>query len=171
MSTNSYSDLSADTLRMLGKTADAEAVTQKVLLQVVRKLDTFRGESSLSTWLHRITVNAVLAHRRQLARRKERQLEDPMDQFLADGWHAGRVRSWAAPPVDQVVTQEWRQLIEQAIARLPQMYRDVYVFADVEERPNAEIGQLLGLSLAAVKSRLHRARLALREALGHHLAL
>jgi RNA polymerase sigma-70 factor (ECF subfamily) len=158
-------------LRMLGNTADAEDVSQMVLLQVVRKLDTFRGDSSLATWLQRITANAVLAHRRKLAQRKERQLEDPMDHFRADGWHAGPVRRWAAPPDDQVLTQEWRQLIEQAIAGLPQKYRDVFVFADVEELPNAEIGQLLGLSLAAVKSRLHRARLALREALGHHLAL
>jgi RNA polymerase sigma-70 factor (ECF subfamily) len=156
---------------MLGKTADAEAVTQKVLLQVVRKLDTFRGESSPATWLHRITVNAVLAHRRKLAQRKERQLKDPMDQFLADGWHTWPVRPWAAPPDEQVLAQEQSQLIEQAIAGLSQRCRDVYVLADLEELPNAEIGQLLGLSLGAVKSRLHRARRALREALARHFAL
>jgi RNA polymerase sigma-70 factor (ECF subfamily) len=158
-------------LQMLGNTADAEDVTQKVLLQVVRKLDTFRGESSLVTWLHRITVNAALAHRRKLAQRRERQVADPMDQFLDDGSHAGPVRAWTAPPDEEVLSRELRQLIDRAIAGLPQTYRDVVVLADVEERPNAEVGQLLGLSLAAVKSRLHRARLALRETLGHHLAL
>src|SRR5215470_508109 len=154
--------------RMLGNDADAEDVTQDVLLQVVRKLDTFRGDSSLATWLHRITVNAALAHRRKLAQRKERQVADPMDQFLADGSHAGPVRAWAAPPDEQVLSRELRQLIEQAIAGLPQMYRDVYVLGDVEGLANAEIGGLLALSLAAVKSRLHRARLLMRDALAPH---
>src|SRR6266852_7000160 len=65
--------------RMLGNDADAEDVTQDVLLQVVRKLDTFRGESSLATWLHRITVNAALAHRRKRALIKERQMQDSLD--------------------------------------------------------------------------------------------
>jgi RNA polymerase sigma-70 factor (ECF subfamily) len=154
--------------RMLANDADAEDVTQDVLLQVVRKLDTFRGESSLATWLHRITVNAALAHRRKLAQRRERQVKDPMDQFLADGSHAGPVRPWSASPDEQVLSRERRQLIEQAIAGLPRMYRDVYVLGDVEGLPNAEIGSLLDLSLPAVKSRLHRARLMMREALAPH---
>jgi RNA polymerase sigma-70 factor (ECF subfamily) len=154
--------------RMLVNDADAEDVTQDVLLQVVRKLDTFRGDSSLATWLHRITVNAALAHRRKLAQRRERQVSDPMDQFLADGYHAGPVRPWAAPPDEQVLSQELRQLIENAIAGLPQMYRDVYVLGDVEGLANAEIGGVLALSLPAVKSRLHRARLMMRDALAPH---
>jgi RNA polymerase sigma-70 factor (ECF subfamily) len=146
---------------MVGNTADAEDVTQEVLLQVVRKLDTFRGDSALTTWLHRVTVNAALAHRRRQARRAER--------------HVGVSLDCIAPPHgdvpdDQARRGELRQHLEGAIARLPGMYRDVFVLAGVEELPNAEIGQLLGLTLAAVKSRLHRARLALREALGRHLA-
>src|SRR6266852_2681578 len=71
--------------RMLGNDADAEDVTQDVLLQVVRKLDTFRGESALATWLHRITVNAALAHRRKRALIKERQMQDSLDVFLENG--------------------------------------------------------------------------------------
>jgi RNA polymerase sigma-70 factor (ECF subfamily) len=153
---------------MLGNDADAEDVTQDVLLQVVRKLDTFRGESSLATWLHRITINAALAHRRKLAQRSERQVSDPMDQFLSDGYPGGPVRAWTAPPDEQVLSRELRRLIEEAIAGLPQMYRDVYVLGDVEGLANAEIGGLLALSLPAVKSRLHRARLMMREALAPH---
>src|SRR5271170_547730 len=71
--------------RMLGNDADAEDVTQDVLLQVVRKLDTFRGESAFPTWLHRVTVNAALAYRRKRAIREEHRVADPFDHFDADG--------------------------------------------------------------------------------------
>src|SRR5713101_10083265 len=145
--------------RMLGNDADAEDVTQDVLLQVVRKLDTFRGDSSLPTWLHRVTVNAALAHRRKRAQRAERETHDPLDHFLEDGHHAASVRPWSIAPEQEALDQETHQLVEKAIAQLPEVYRDVYVLADVEGLPNAEIGDMLGLSLPAVKSRLHRARL------------
>src|SRR5437764_10755178 len=70
--------------RMLGNDADAEDVTQDVLVQVVRKLDSFRGESAISTWLHRVTVNAVLAHRRKASYRHEKPTADPLAAFLED---------------------------------------------------------------------------------------
>src|SRR3954449_5909210 len=71
--------------RMLGNDADAEDVTQDVLLQVVRKLDTFRGESAFPTWLHRVTVNAALAHRRKRGNRQAHQSGEPLDAVLDDG--------------------------------------------------------------------------------------
>jgi RNA polymerase sigma-70 factor (ECF subfamily) len=152
--------------RMLANEADAEDVTQDVLLQVVRKLDTFRCESALATWLHRVTVNAALAHRRKQSRRRERQVEAPLDA-LPD--QAGRPAPGShESPDQQVLDRELQELIERGIARLPEMYRDVYILADVEDLPNAEIGDLLGLSLPAVKSRLHRARLMMRDALAPH---
>src|SRR5438128_7041313 len=77
--------------RMLGNDADAEDVTQDVLLQVVRKLHTFRGDSEFATWLHRVTVNAALAHRRKRAKRDEREVRDPLDIFLESGHHASEV--------------------------------------------------------------------------------
>src|ERR1700678_910791 len=73
--------------RMLGNDADAEDVTQDVLLQVVRKLDTFRGESAFATWLHRVTVNAALAHRRKRSIENERRVRDPLEHFDTDGLH------------------------------------------------------------------------------------
>jgi RNA polymerase sigma-70 factor (ECF subfamily) len=151
--------------RMLNNESDAEDVTSEVLLQVVRKLDTFRGESSLATWLYRITANAALALRRKRATHPERQICDPMDQFLADGSHATPVRRWSDGPVHQVLGKEQSKMIEEAVAGLPALYRDVFVLADLEGLPNAEIGAILRLSLPAVKSRLHRARLSLRQAL------
>jgi RNA polymerase sigma-70 factor (ECF subfamily) len=154
--------------RMLGSDADAEDVTQDVLLQVVRKLDTFRGEAALPTWLHRITVNAALAHRRKRAVRQKHQVADPLEHYLEDGHMTGSVRPWSVGPERKVLDQETHQLIEEAIADLPEIYRDVYVLADVEGLPNAEIAQMLALSVPAVKSRLHRGRLLMRDALAPH---
>jgi RNA polymerase sigma-70 factor (ECF subfamily) len=150
--------------RMLNRNhADAEDITQEVLLQVVRKLNTFRRESELSTWLHRVTVNAVLAHRRRRARRPERQLDRSLDLLPI----AGR-RSTPRVPHQQAEEGEMHHLVERAIASLPEIYRDVLVLADIEGLPNAEIGQLLGMSLAGIKSRLHRARLMVRGRLAPH---
>src|SRR5262249_2137327 len=154
--------------RMLGNDADAEDVTQDVLLQVVRKLDTFRGESAFPTWLHRVTVNAALAHRRKRATRELHRLHDPLESFQENGRHMATVRRWSVRPEEEVLDRETQELIERAIARLPEIYRDVYVLADVEGLPNAEIADMLGLSLPAVKSRLHRARLLMRDALAPH---
>lgn len=154
--------------RMLGNDADAEDVTQDVLLQVVRKLHTFRGESSLPTWLHRVTVNAALAHRARRARRAEHETHDPLQFFAEDGHHAHPVRPWSVAPEAALEDRETRELIERAIDKLPEPYRDVYVLADVEGLPNAEIGTILKLSLPAVKSRLHRSRLMMRHALAPH---
>ena len=146
-------------LRVLGNTADAEDVTQEVLLLVVRKLDTFRGISSLATWLHRVTVNAALTYRRRQARHSERHLDASLECL------ATHTASDCCAPDHQALDHELREQLERAIARLPELYRDVFVLAEFEELPYAEIGRLLGLSLAAVKSRLHHARLLVRAAL------
>ena len=138
--------------RMLGNAADAEDVTQDVLLQVVRRLDTFRGEARFTTWLDRVTVNAALAHRRGRARRRERQLDAPLDGLPGVATPKG--------PERVALDRETWALVERSIARMPEMYRDVFVLAEVEGLANAEVGGLLGLSLPAVKSRLHRARAA-----------
>lgn len=154
--------------RMLGNEVDAEDVTQDVLLQVVRKLDTFRGESAFPTWLHRITVNAALAHRQKRGRRESYELTDPFEQFMDDGHHARAVGRWSTRPEQSVLAAEEQRLIEETIARMPEVYRDVYLLADVESLPNAEIAEILNLSLSAVKSRLHRARIWLRDELAPH---
>src|SRR5262249_26854360 len=113
--------------RLLNNEADAEDVTQDVLLQVVRKLDTFRGESSFPPWLYRVTVNAALAFRRKRALREgHRSGEDP-DRLEGGATTAGPARRWALSPDQQAVDRETRELIERAVARLPEAYRDVYV--------------------------------------------
>lgn len=154
--------------RMLGSDSDAEDVTQDVLVQVVRNLDKFRGESALSTWLHRIAVNAALTHRQKRARGEEHRMREPVEAFVEDDHGAAPVRRWSVGPEEHALNRELHGLIEGAIARLPVAYRDVFVLADVEGLPKAEIGDLLGLSVSAVKSRLHRARLLMRKVLAPH---
>lgn len=154
--------------RMLGNDADAEDVTQDVLLQVVRKLDTFRGEASLPTWLHRVTVNAALAHRRKASYRQEKTVNDAIDAVLEEGRDNSSIRPWSLRPDEQALSKENQEVIEGAIEALPEPFRDVYVLADVEGLPNSEIAEMLELSVPAVKSRLHRARLAMRSRLAHH---
>jgi RNA polymerase sigma-70 factor (ECF subfamily) len=151
--------------RLLGNAADAEDVTQDVFLQVVRKLPSFRGEAAFSTWLYRVTVNAALAYRRKRALRETGPLPEPLEDFSEDGNHRAPVRRWMSRPNHLALDREAHQIIEKAIAGLPEIYRDVYVLADVEELPKAEIANMLGLSVAAVKSRLHRGRLLMRKAL------
>lgn len=154
--------------RMLGNDADAEDVTQDVLLQVVRKLDTFRGDSQIATWLHRVTVNAALAHRQKRANRQKHEAPESDDELLGSGGPVTPGRKWDVGPEETALAAEQAAVIERAIAELPEPFRDVYVLADVEGLPNSEIGDMLGLSLAAVKSRLHRARLRMRDLLAPH---
>ena len=92
--------------RMLASDTDAEDVTQDVLLQVVRKLHTFRGDSAFPTWLHRVTVNAALAHRRKHALREEHLVRDPLDHFLFDGQHDTPVKPWSVSPEKQMLDQK-----------------------------------------------------------------
>jgi len=161
--------------RMLNNDADAEDVTSDVLMQVVRKLHTYRGEAQLPTWLHRVTVNAALAHREKRANRTKHEhgtAEEALEAVTVDP--SGRVKlsrpGYGESPADIVLADEERELIEEAIAKLPEPFRDVYVLADVEGLPNTDIGEMLNLSLPAVKSRLHRARLRMRDLLAPHYA-
>ena len=152
--------------RMLGNDADAEDVTQDVLVQVIRKLDTFRGDAQLGTWLHRVTVNAALAFRQKRATRQKHETHDADTDMLEAP--DGPVNRWNVGPDEPVLAAEQAAMIEGAIGNLPGPFREVYVLADVEGLPNQEIAELLGLSIPAVKSRLHRARLRMRDALAPH---
>lgn len=154
--------------RILTNEADAEDVAQDVLLQVVRKLGSFRGEAALPTWLHRVTVNTALDHRRKWATRERHHAHETAPDELEPANLPGPARRWSLPPDQGLLERKTQQLIETAIARLPESYRDVFVLADVEGLGNAEIAGLLSLKVPAVKSRLHRARLMMRQSLAPH---
>jgi RNA polymerase sigma-70 factor (ECF subfamily) len=155
--------------RMVRSDIDAEDVTQDVLLLVVRKLPTFRGESAFPTWLHRVTVNTALSHRRREAVRLDQiALGSSLEARGEEGPLPGPPR--VLGPDAQVLIHETHQLIQRAIDSLPLAYRTVFLLADVEGLPNATIAERLDMSLAAVKSRLHRARRMVRDALAPHFA-
>jgi RNA polymerase sigma-70 factor (ECF subfamily) len=153
--------------RMVASDCDAEDVTQDVLLQVVRKLPEFRGESALPTWLHRVTVNAALSHRRRQAVREERAASRSVDGYGDDELQLPDRPT--PPPEELLADRELKQLIDRAVAGLPAAYRVVFELSDIEGMPNADIAARLDMSLPAVKSRLHRARAMLRDALSPHL--
>jgi RNA polymerase sigma-70 factor (ECF subfamily) len=154
--------------RMLGHEADAEDVTQDVLLQVIRKLDTFRGEALFTTWLYRVTVNAALLHRRKHAHHRKQQVDAPLDS-LPDRLGMGRNHRAYRDPQQQVLDKELQEAVEKAIAELPVIYRDVWVLADVEGMSNGMIGKLLNLRVQTVKTRLHRARVMIRKVLASYM--
>jgi RNA polymerase sigma-70 factor (ECF subfamily) len=154
--------------RLLGNQTDAEELTQDVLLQVLRKWESFRGESSLATWLHRITLNAALSYRRKRAVREEHRDATPLDEVSSGSTPGGVFRQWSVTPEQELLNQETQELIENALARLPAHYRDVFVLADVEGLSNQEIADVLKEEVSTIKSRLHRARLTMRSILAPH---
>lgn len=128
-------------MRMLRSEADAEDITQEVLLQVIRRLDTFRGASTFDTWLYRVTVNAVLVLRRKRASARERQFAED----VRETGHASSNRRGSAPvqPDAEALDRErWRR-VEAAIDQLPEGYRDLFILSDVQQLSNAEIGDVL----------------------------
>ena len=133
--------------RMLGDD-DADEVTQDVFVRVWQKLGTFRGESAFSTWLHRLAVNVVLARRAELGTRRRRFHDDDAPLELVS----------ARPRSPESVMD-----FEQALARLPEGARQVFVLHDVEGYRHEEIAEMLGLATGTSKSQLHRARMALRN--------
>lgn len=151
--------------RMLSNDADAEDVAQEVFLQVAKRLHTFRGEANITTWLYRVTVNATLMCRRRTARRRDQPFGRAVDKVFSDTARFNTVARARTNPEQCMLDRERRQVIEDAVAALPIIYRDVFILADIEGLPNLEIGKLLRLRLAAVKSRLHRGRMILRNTL------
>jgi RNA polymerase sigma-70 factor (ECF subfamily) len=137
-------------------------------VQVVRKLPSFRGEAALPTWLHRVTVNAALSYRRKRAACKKHFAPDFQEELLENGSCHPTAQRCSAEPEKLALKHEVYRLVEEALSRLPELYRGVYMLADVEELSNTEIAGMLGLSVAAVKSRLHRARLLMRKTLAPH---
>jgi len=144
--------------------SDAPDVLQETFLQVYRHLSSFRGESQFGTWLYRIATNAALMHRRGAKRRAAESLEDYLPRFDADGVHtATPAELQVASRADEMLDRE--TLAERArdvIGRLPDRYRDAFVLRDLEEMSTADVAEVLGIEPAAVRQRVHRARLMLR---------
>lgn len=153
--------------------ADAEEVVQDVFLTLARKIDSFEGRAALGTWIYRVTTNAALLKRRGKRAQLEVSLEEHLPTFKEDGHREGDrsflLADWSQTPEAELLDGEARAVLSRAIEQLPESYRAVLVLREVEELSNEETAQILGESVSSVKSRLHRARMALREQLTRHL--
>jgi RNA polymerase sigma-70 factor (ECF subfamily) len=154
--------------------ADAEEVVQDVFLTLARKIDSFEGRAALGTWIYRVATNAALLRRRGKRLQVEVSLDDSLPSFKDDGHREGPreylLADWSQSPEADLLDGEARAVLSRAIDQLPDSYRTVLILRDVEELSNEETAQILGESVGSVKSRLHRARMALREQLTSHLA-
>ncbi len=142
-------------LRMLQNATEAEDLTQDVFIQLYRKIGSFRGDSAFTTWLHRLTVNQVLMHFRKRNVKFEKTTEEGETPVQIVG---GTENPRKMPVVDKIA-------IENAIAQLPNGYRNVFVLHDVEGYEHEEVAKILGCSVGTSKSQLHKARLKLRKLL------
>jgi RNA polymerase sigma-70 factor (ECF subfamily) len=157
--------LLAVTRRILGNDEDARDAVQDALLSAFRSLERFEGGSLLSTWLHRIAVNAALMKLRTRRRKPEESIEHLLPVYKDDGHHQESFSSWTEPVDVAMARAENRALVRRCIEELPETYRTVLLLRDIEELDTEETSRLLGISGNAVKIRLHRARQALRTLL------
>jgi RNA polymerase sigma-70 factor (ECF subfamily) len=152
--------------------ADAEEVMQDVFLTIARKHESFEGRSAVASWIYRITMNAALNKRRGMRAERETPLDDLLPAFQPDGHREGDrswvLADWSQTPERELLSAESRAVVQAAVDRLPAHYRAVLVMRDVDGLSNDEVAEILGESIGMVKSRLHRARMALREQLTRH---
>jgi RNA polymerase sigma-70 factor (ECF subfamily) len=159
-------------LRMCGNVYDAEETLQETFLNAIKALPNFEGRSRVSTWLYRIASNACLTRRRREASRPNLV---SVDEVAAEANETGDFRpkyfiDWSQKPEDEVLDAELSQVMEEAIIQLPPNLRIVFIWRDLEGLSTQETAEVLGLSESAVKVRLHRARLKLRELLSRYFA-
>jgi RNA polymerase sigma-70 factor (ECF subfamily) len=157
-------------LRMCGNVNDAEETLQETFLSAIKALPKFEGRSRFSTWLYRIASNACFMKRRHEAAEPE-LLPIEIEEIAGDAepFVAPRLLTdWSAQPLDVALDHEVHELLQEAIAELPPALRIVFIWRDLEGLSTAETAEILGISETAVKVRLHRARLQLRERLSEY---
>ncbi len=158
------------TFRITGSNEDAEEATQDALWTAARKIGSFKGESQFGSWLYRIAANAAYQKlRSRRAKGREIALDDVLPTLDAEGIHFEPMDDWTPRVDDNAVNGELRDVLEKAIDELPPDYRTALVMHDVEGMPNPDIAETLGISLPAVKSRVHRSRLFVRKKLAGYL--
>ncbi|NOK17646.1 RNA polymerase sigma factor [Corallococcus carmarthensis] len=153
-------------LRMTRSEADAAEITQDTFLSAYQHLKDFRGEAAFGSWVHRIAANHALMRlrHRRVAQAAESELQAP--EFTERGTLADYpVTDWSRDAEEKALDAELGQAIQQAADRLPEGYREVFLLKDVDGLSYEQIAEVTGASIPAIKSRLHRARLALREAI------
>ena len=159
-------------LRMCGNVNDAEETLQETFLSAIKALPTFEGRSQFSTWLYRIASNACFMQRRREGAGPEMlplETEEATDDFMTPRFVTPRLLlDGSAQPVDVALDHELHDEMQEAIAALAPALRIVFVWRDLEGLSTAETAKILDISESAVKVRLHRARLQLRESLASY---
>jgi RNA polymerase sigma-70 factor (ECF subfamily) len=160
--------LTAVARRILRDDDQAREAVQEAFISAYRSRAQFQGDAKLSTWLHRIAVNAALQRIRSARRRPEEPIEDLLPRFLPDGHHVEHFVAWTEPPDEALARQETVAAVREAIDRLPEAYRTVLLLRDIEGLSGQEAAEVLNITPNAVKIRLHRARMALRTLIAPH---
>ena len=156
--------------RLLGSEQDTQDAVQDAFLQVHRHVGEFQGESRVSTWLHRIVVNAALMKLRSRRRKPEQELDDGSPQFDEAVSSLRPTAEWERPSEELLESAETRAMVRHSIDRLPAAYREVLKLRDLDELDTEETAGLLRVTTNVVKIRLHRARQALRSQLEQEIS-
>jgi RNA polymerase sigma-70 factor (ECF subfamily) len=157
-------------LRLVGDREDAEDLTVETFFNAYRHWDRFRGEARVSTWLHQIAVNNCKNRFKQRDRRREREPISLDDSIETDSGELSReVADWRHAPEQVLMDQEFTKKVQQAVDALPTEYRTVLILAQQNDLSYEEIAQITGLSVPAVKTRLHRARNKIKQRLEPYL--
>jgi RNA polymerase sigma-70 factor (ECF subfamily) len=157
-------------LRITGSNEDAEEVAQDALWTAARKISTFKGEAAFGSWLYRIAANAAYQKlRARKAKAHEIAMDDVLPAFDEAGRHFEPMADWSERVDEQALQGELRRVLGAAIDELPPDYRTALVMHDVEGLSNPDIAEALGISLPAVKSRVHRSRLFVRKQLAEYM--
>ena len=157
-------------VRITGSNEDAEEAAQDALWTAARKVQMFKGDSAFGSWLYRIAANAAYQKlRTRKAKAREVALDDVLPSLDDDGRHFEPMDDWSNRVDQKALQGELRGVLEDAIAALPPDYRTALVLHDVEGLSNPDIAEALGISLPAVKSRVHRSRLFVRKRLSEYL--
>jgi RNA polymerase sigma-70 factor (ECF subfamily) len=155
-------------LRIVDDPDEAEEVLQEAFISACGKIGSFEGRSKLSTWLYRVTTNAALMH---LRKRRDDTVSLDEPQMMDDGELMPRqLGDWNLDPSQEALTGELRQVMEQAVHELPPALRAAFILRDIQGLSTEETAETLSITTGAVKVRLHRARLLLRERLAGYLA-
>lgn len=168
MVTNYSKNVYGFVLRILKNEADAADAVQETMLKVYEKIHMLRDEAALSGWIYRIASNAAYMKIRKRKKENHLSIEDYMPQFNLDGSHLCTVSNWASMSENKLLTHELGEVLSDAIDRLAAKDKIIVSLRDMEGFPTKEVAEIMGMSISAVKSRLHRARLYLRECLSRH---
>jgi len=155
-------------LRIVSDENEAESILQETFLQTYKRLDTFRREAKVTTWIYAIGINLARASLRK-SRRYDAMAEEDIERLqpaFANGTYSERYSTWNPQKITEL--SERKRLVHAAIEKLPPDYRTVVTLRDIEELSTTEVAQILDISDGAVRVRLHRARQALRKLLDRH---